>query len=109
MSNETYRAIANFILEQHKANEEIDSSAMIDEINTLDIKNKDKIISEISAISFRKYKAKYSRKTLEDCQVVINEERNKIYAKNALKQECLGKSPEEQARIIAEYLKKKNN
>ena len=106
--DETYRAIANFILEQHKSNEEIDSSAMIDEINTLDIKNKEKIISEISAIGFRKDKAKFSRKTLEDCQVVINEERNKIYAKNALKQDCLGKSPEEQARIIAEYLKKKD-
>ena len=107
--NEIYRAIANFVLEQHKSAKDIDSSAMIDEINTLDIKNKDEIISEISAISFRKDKAKYSKKTLEDCQVVINQERTKIYEKNALKQQCLGKSPEEQAQILTEYLKKKNN
>ena len=105
--NEVYRAIANFILEQHKSAKDIDSSAMIDELNTLDIKNKDEIISEITAIGFRKDKAKYSMKTLEDCQVVINEERTKIYEKNVLKQQCEGKSPEEQARIIAEYLKKK--
>ena len=105
--NEVYRAIANFILEQHKSAKDIDSSAMIDELNTLDIKNKDEIISEITAIGFRKDKAKYSKKTLEDCQVVINEERTKIYEKNVLKQQCEGKSPEEQARIIAEYLKKK--
>ena len=105
--NEVYRAIANFILEQHKSAKDIDSSAMIDELNTLDIKNKDEIISEITAIGFRKDKEQYSKKVLEDCQVVINEERTKIYEKNLLKQECEGKSPEEQARIIAEYLKKK--
>ncbi|MBR4377479.1 MAG: DNA primase [Bacilli bacterium] len=105
--NEVYRAIANFILEQHKSAKDIDSSAMIDELNTLDIKNKDEIISEITAIGFRKDKEQYSKKILEDCQVVINEERTKIYEKNLLKQECEGKSPEEQARIIAEYLKKK--
>ena len=107
--NEIYRAIANFILERYKTSESVDSSSMIDEINTLDIKNKDEIISEISAISFRKDKAKFSKKTLEDCQVVINEERTKIYEKNALKQACLGKSAEEQARIIADYLSKRKN
>ena len=107
--NEIYRAIANFILEQYKTSGEVDSSAMIAEINTLDIKNKDQIISEISAISFRKDGAKFSKKLLEDCETVINEERTKIYEKNALKQACLGKSAEEQARIIAEYLKNKKN
>ena len=107
--NEIYRAIANFILERYKTSETVDSSEIIDEINTLDIKNKDEIISEISAISFRKDKAKFSKKTLEDCQVVINEERTKIYEKNALKQACIGKSAEEQARIIAEYLQKRKN
>ena len=105
--NEVYRAIANFILEQHRSAKDIDSSAMIDELNALDIKNKDEIISEITAIGFRKDKEKYSRKILEDCQVVINEERTKIYEKNVLKQQCEGKSPEEQARIITDYLKKK--
>ena len=107
--NETYRAIANFVLEQHKSAKDIDSSAMIDEINTMDIKNKEEIISEISAISFRKDKTKYSKQTLEDCRVVINQERTRIYEKNALKQQCLGKSPEEQAQILTEYLKKKNS
>ena len=107
--NEVYRAIANFILEQYRSSSQIDPSAMIDEINMLEIKNKDDIISEITAIGFRKDKAKFSKKLLEDCEVVINEERTKIYEKNALKTECEGKSPEEQARILAEYLKKKKN
>ena len=105
--NEVYRSIANFILEQYKTNGSVDPSMILSEVNTLDIKNKDQIISEISAISFRKDKAKYSKKTLEDCQVVINEERTKIYEKNALKQACLGKSPEEQARILKDYLSKR--
>lgn len=106
---EIYRAIANFILEQYKNSGRVDASSLLDEVGALDIKNKDKIISEISAISFRKDKAKFSKKTLEDCQAVINEERTKIYEKNALKQACLGKSAEEQARILTEYLSKRKN
>ena len=79
----------------------------MNQVNALDIKNKDDILSEISAIGFRKDKTKFSKKTLEDCEQVINEERTKIYEKNALRQACLGKSPEEQARILTEYLSKK--
>ena len=105
--NETYRSIANFILEQYKASGVVDPSNILSEVNALELKNKDDIISEISAISFRKDKAIYSKKTLEDCRVVINEERIKIYEKNKLRQDCLGKSPEEQARILTEYLSKR--
>ena len=106
--NEIYRTIANFILEQYKSNGSVNPSLMLTELNTIDIKNKEEVISEISAISLRKDKAKYSKKMLEDCQDVINEERVKIYEKNALRQACFGKSPEEQAKIMTDYLKKKN-
>ena len=107
--NEVYRAIANFILEQYKSSGNVDPSLILSEVNTLDIKNKEDIISEISAITFRKDKAKFSKKTLEDCQNVIKEERVKIYEKNKLREDCLGKSPEEQARILADYLSKRKN
>ena len=105
--NEIYRTIANFVVDQYRSEGAVDPSKMLDQINALEIKNKDQLISEISAISFRKDKQKFSKRTLEDCETVINEERTKIYEKNALKQACLGKSPEEQARIIAEYISKK--
>lgn len=105
--NEIYRTIANFVVDQYRSEGTVDPSKILDQINALEIKNKEQLISEISAISFRKDKAKFSKRTLEDCESVINEERTKIYEKNALKQACLGKSPEEQARIIAEYISKK--
>ena len=105
--NETYRAIANFILEQYRSSGVVDPSSLLSEVDTLELKNKDDIISEISAISFRKDKAVYSKQTLEDCKVVINEERVKIYEKKKLRQECLGKSPEEQARLLTEYLSRR--
>ena len=105
--NEVFRSIANFILEQYKTSGVVDTTALLNEINVLDIKNKDDIISEISAISFRKDKTQFSKRTLQDCQAVIDEERTKIYEKNKLKQDCLGKSPEEQARILTAYLSKK--
>ena len=104
--NEVYRSIANFILEQFKETGKIDSSEMINQLNAIEIKNKDQIINEISAINFRKDKAKYSKKTLEDCNTVINEERTKIYEKNALRQACQGKSVEEQAKILKDYISK---
>ena len=105
--NEVFRAIANFVVEEYKSNGEVSENSLINQVNALDIKNKDDILSEISAIGFRKDKTKFSKKTLEDCEQVINEERTKIYEKNALRQACLGKSPEEQARILTEYLSKK--
>ena len=105
--NEIYRAIANFIVEEYRSTGAVNENLIIDQVNALDIKNKDDILSEISAIGFRKDKTKYSKKTLEDCEQVINEERTKIYEKNALRQACLGKTPEEQAKILTEYLSKK--
>ena len=105
--NEIFRAIANFVVEEYKSTGEVSENSLIDQVNALDIKNKDDILSEITAIGFRKDKTKFSKKTLEDCELVINEERTKIYEKNALRQACLGKSPEEQARILTEYLSKK--
>ena len=107
--NEIYRSIANFVIDQYKTSGEVDPNALLSAVNTTEIKNKEDVISEISAISFRKDKTKFSKKTLEDCQNVINEERTKIYEKNTLKQACLGKSPEEQALILKEYLSKKDN
>ncbi len=105
--NEIYRTIANFVVEQFKTSGSFDFSQMLTEANALDIKNKEEVLSEISAISFRKDKETFSKKKLEDCQNVINEERTKIYKKNALKQAIEGKSPEEQARILTEFLNDK--
>lgn len=105
--NEVYRSIANIVLEDFKSSGVIDPSTILSEINNIDIKNKDEILSEVSAISFRKDKTKFSKQTLEDCKKVINEERTRIYEKNALKQACLGKTAEEQAKILTEYLSKR--
>ena len=105
--NEIYRTIANFVVDQYRSQGAVNPSEMLDQINALEIKNKEQLISEISAITFRKDKQKFSKRTLEDCETVIQEERTKIYEKNALKQACLGKTPEEQARIIADYISKK--
>jgi DNA-binding CsgD family transcriptional regulator len=44
---------------------------------------------------------------MEDLQNVISQERTKLYEKNALKQACEGKSAEEIARIMAEFLSKR--
>ena len=105
--NEIYRTIANIVIDDFKSQGLIDPSTIISEVNGLEIKNKEEIMSELSAISFRKDNIKFSKETLEDCNTAINEERTKIYEKNALKKAYLGKSPEEQAKILTEYLSKR--
>lgn len=104
---EIYRQIANFLVDQVKSIGEIDVSSIMCEIEATDIKNKEQLLSEVSAISFRKDKATFSKQTLEDCKKVISEERTRLYNKNAMKSACEGKSPQEQAKIIADYFSKK--
>ena len=106
--NEIYRSIANFLVEHYRKYGEVDTSQILNEISATEIKNKDEIISEISAISFRKDSTKFSKKKMEDCVSVINEERTKIYERNKFRQEFEGKSVEEQARLLKEYISKKN-
>ena len=105
--NDLYRQIANFLMDQLEKNGEIDSSLMLSEISSTEMKNKEELLSEVSAITFRKDKVSFSKDALEDCKKVIEEEKGKLHERKTLKLALEGKSPEEQAKILKEYLESK--
>ena len=106
-NNEIYRLIANFLIEQYKKDGAIDPLSIITEMQVSEIKNKDQLISEVSAITNRKTSSNLTRETLEQLSKVISEERTRLYEKNKMLKECEGKTPLEQAEIIAKYLANK--
>ena len=72
-----------------------------------EVKNKEKLISEVSAITNRESKTSLTRESFEEISKVINEERTRLYEKKKMLKECEGKTPLEQAEIIAKYLANK--
>ena len=70
---------------------------------------KDAIISEVSAITSKEKKTTLTKESLEQISKVINEERVRLYEKKKMEKELEGKTPMEKAKIMAEYISKKNN
>ena len=105
-TTEVYRNIANFLIEQLKTNGEVDPSNLITQMQISEIKNKDKMISEVSAITSKDNKTKLSKESLEEISKVINEERTRIYEKKKMNDSLEGLSPLERAKIMTEYLSK---
>ncbi len=108
-TDEIYRSIANFLIEQVKTNGEIDPSSLITEMELSEVKNKEKVISTVSAITSNESKVKLSKNSLEEISKVINEERTRLYEKKKVSDALEGLTPEERAKIIADYLSKKKN
>ena len=105
--NEVYRTIANFLIDQVKTSGEVNPSSLISEMELSEIKNKDILISEVSAISSRSESQTFNSQVLKDIGQVINDERTRVYERNKMRQALEGKTPTEQARIMQEYFSKK--
>ena len=67
------------------------------------------MISEVSAITSKDSKTKLSKESLEEISKVINEERTRLYEKKKVNDALEGLTPEERAKIIADYLAKKSS
>ncbi len=105
--NEVYRTIANFIIEYSNSHDVIDTSNIIGLIETSEINNKEEVVNEVTSISFDKAPP-YSKELMDDCSEIINVERNKIYERNRTAKALEGKSDEEKARILRDYLNRTN-
>lgn len=108
-NTEVYRTIANFLVDQVKVNGEIDPNNLITEMQVSEVKNKEQLISEVSAITSRESKTNLTKESFEEISKVINEERTRLYEKKKLEKELEGKTPLERAKIMAEYFSKKQN
>ena len=101
--DEQYRQIANFLIERASKDEEIKPELIISDIQIAELPNSDALVSVVNKIAFSKDE-KYSKVLLDDYYNVIIQERTKIHNKSTLQMALEGKSPQEQARLIENYL-----
>lgn len=105
--NETYRSIANFIIDYEQQYKKIDVSELISQLESSDSSNKEELVKTITRISAENYHPKFSITLLDECSKTIKREKNDFYDKETLKKALEGKNDEEKARIIADYARKK--
>ncbi|MFA5283268.1 MAG: DNA primase [Bacilli bacterium] len=105
--NETYRAIANFIIDYEQQYKKIDVSELISQLESSDSSNKEELVNAITRISSENYHPMFSITLLDECSKTIKREKNDFYDKETLKKALEGKNNEEKARIIADYARKK--
>lgn len=106
-SDELYRNIANFILDYAKSHQGIDAADLVTTISLSDMENKQELIDEIVAITMKDNPVE-TKTVLTDYANEIKLRRDKIYQKDLLKQAFEGKSDEEKARLLDDYIKRTN-
>ena len=106
--NETYRVLANFLVDyvHNYPDAPITPSALIDIVSLSNVDNKEEVVNLLTSLSFKVSTIKYSPEALKDCEKIIAEERTKVYERNNLLKAFEGKSVQEQARLMDEYIKR---
>jgi len=102
-NDENYRTIANILVQNVDEGLPITNDEVINVIHSLDLANSEELITIVSNIAFATNE-KYSKALLEDYYKVILTERSRIHDKYMLDKALEGKSPQEQARIIGDYI-----
>ena len=105
---DTYRQIANFIVEYSKTHSEVDVSGLINDISASDLKNKEELINELTQIQFENnHPDVCDDKFLKGLLDSICSEKDKLNEQDQMKQMLEGKSPQEQALILNDYNRRK--
>ncbi|MBE6135840.1 MAG: DNA primase [Erysipelotrichaceae bacterium] len=102
--DDTYRQIANYIVEFAKTHDEINVSDIIFEIEMNEAANSDELVNELTAIASETLHPDHcDEKLLDSLLDSIKNEKEKINEQNLMKQLLEGKDSKEQARILADY------
>ena len=106
--DDTYRQIANYIVEYAKTHDDIHVSDIILEIEMDEAANGDELVNELTAVaSDTLHPDKCDEKLLNSILDSINSEKERINEQDTIKKLLEGKTPQEQARILADYLARK--
>ena len=106
--DETYRLIANFLVEYAKEHEEFVPRDLLSSLENSDIPEKDQLIAQISDLYMeRNHPNVCTEELLDSINQVINEEKEKIFENDTLEQSLQGKSDLDKARIISEHNRRK--
>ena len=106
--DETYRIIANFLIEYARDHEDFVPRDLISSLESSDLEDKEKMINEITNIYMeRNHPIVCDDTLLTNLEEVIRHEKEKIFENDTLEQSLEGKDPREQARILAEHNRRK--
>ena len=104
-NDENYRKIANYMIEALSANQPTTVDAIMGDIQASEDPNADALVQILSTIAFGNEK-EYSSALLNDYYKVILTERSRIHERSNLSAALEGKSAQEQARIVGDYIAK---
>ena len=104
-NEENYRQIANYLLEATAHGQTPTTDSLIGDIQAAEDPNAEELVKIISSIAFMR-ELTYSPSLMNDYYKVILTERSRIHDKAMLDKALEGKSPQEQARIVGDYLAK---
>ena len=106
--DETYRLIANFLVEYAKEHEEFVPRDLLAALENSDIPEKEQLIAQITELYMeRNHPDVCTEELLESIHQVIDQEKEKIFLNDTLEQSLEGKSDLEKARIITEHNRRK--
>jgi len=102
-----YNEIANYVVDYvEKRKTPIDVKSLLGDIAGSGAENADEVEAKVSEIVSDSYHPPYSEKTIGDCALAIQEEKDRAYDKETTEKAIEGKSEAEKTRIILEYSKR---
>ena len=106
--DEVYRHLANFIVDYAASHPDYIPIDMITSLENSELENKEELIKEFSTLFLEKnHPDVCDAKLLGNLLDSINEEKERIFEKDTLNRSLDNKDPLEQARILAEYNRRK--
>lgn len=103
----TYRVIANFLIEYARNHENFVPTDLISSLENSDLDNKETMINQITELYLERNHPTCDVKLLNSLEEVIKEEKERIFENDMLDQSLENKDPLEQARILADYHRRK--
>ncbi len=107
--DDVYRQIANFMIEYAESHEEMDANGLMTLVESSEVDNKDSLIDDLTSLLMETHPSDCSEQLLSNLLDTINGEKSRITDEDILENSLEGKSELEQARIIADFRRRKMN
>ena len=105
--DDIYRQIAMFMVEYAEQHEEMDIVGVMSLVENSDLENKDELLYDLTNLEAETHPDECSEQLLNNLLQTINDEKSRITDDDILADSLKGKSELEQARIIAEFRRRK--
>ena len=101
--DETYRLIANYLIEYAKTHEDFVPRDLIASLENSELPEKDELVNKVTELYMERNYPACTESILKNIYDVIGEEKEKIFEKDTLSQSLEGKDELAKARILSEH------